>query len=90
MMIVAPLPIVALLVLVQRVVVAIRTVIRVVIGVVNDHFMIVPAVIVVVVLVVIPACPRNPTREGSPRSQHQQTRKFSQLAHDVKPPEFCI
>src|SRR5262249_40894564 len=86
---VAPAPVVALFVLVQRVVFAIGPMIRVVVRVIDDDFMIVPAVIVVMIVVVVRNA-RLAARDGEGETQtcseNEETRKIPQRAHRVKPP----
>jgi hypothetical protein len=52
-MVVAPLPIIALLILIERPVFAIWLVTAVPVGVIDDHFVVIPAMIVVMVVVVV-------------------------------------
>jgi hypothetical protein len=84
--VVAPLPVIALLVLVERFEVAIVLVAAIPVGVIDDDFMIVPTMVVVVVLVVVADRPRAADARRSRQSngrEGQQRRTALQSSHNV-------
>jgi hypothetical protein len=84
--VVAPLPVIALLVLVERFEVAIVLVPAIPVGVVNDDFVVVPTVIVVMVLIIITdrsrAADARRGRQSNGR-EGQQRRTALQSSHNV-------
>src|SRR5580692_4021769 len=90
-MIVAPFPIVALLILVQRRILAVVLVTAIPIGVIHDHFAIVPAMVVVMIVVVVAdgSSAANAHSDSKPnRRKSQNSGAALQGTHKVNPPSL--
>src|SRR5690348_5306759 len=90
-MIVAPLPVVALFVLVQRVVFAIVLVTAVPIRVIDNHFVIVPPMVVVMIVVVVADRSGAANAHGSNQSDRRKGQNSGaalQGSHTMNPPSL--